>query len=117
MGDMEVRGSQPKAGGPLDQNPLEGAPSQKLRSVNYIMKYYVYILISLKDSSLYVGLTHDIKKRLQEHKDGLGGFTKGHLPYKLVFVSIFSDKFTAARFEKYLKSASGKAFIRKRILL
>lgn len=80
------------------------------------MRYYVYILLSLKDNSLYVGLTLNIKKRLQEHRDGLGGFTKGHLPYKLIFVSIFSNKFIAARFEKYLKTASGKAFIRKRIL-
>ncbi len=90
-------------------NPLGGATSSprlrsvndfslRLRSVNYLMKYYVYILNSLKDGSLYVGLTHNIKKRLQEHVDGLSGFTKGHLPYKLVFVSIFSNKFIAARF-------------------
>src|SRR3990167_10854166 len=78
-------------------NPLGGAPSLKLRSVNYTMqmKYYVYILLSIKDGSLYVGLTHDIKKRLREHENGLSGFTKGHLPYKLVFVSIFPDKFIA----------------------
>jgi len=80
------------------------------------MKYFVYILLSQKDSSLYVGLTHDIKKRFGEHQNGLGKFTKGHLPYKLVFVSMFSDKFIAARFERYLKSASGKAFIRKRLI-
>lgn len=80
------------------------------------MNYYVYILLSQKDGSLYVGLTHDIKKRLKEHRDGLGNFTKGHLPYRIVFVSALPDKFIAARFEKYLKTASGKAFIRKRLI-
>ena len=80
------------------------------------MKYYVYILLSQKDGSLYVGLTHNIKKRLVEHRNGLGNFTKVHLPYKIVFVGILSDKFVAARFEKYLKTASGKAFIYKRLL-
>jgi len=80
------------------------------------MKYQVYILISQKDGTLYVGLTHNIKQRMLEHKLGLGGFTKGHLPYKLAFVSIFPDKLIAARFEKYLKTASGKAFLRKRLI-
>ena len=81
------------------------------------MKYFVYVLLSQKDNSLYVGLTSNINRRLKEHRDGLGKFTKGHLPYKLVFVSVFPDKFIAARFEKYLKTASGKAFIRKRIII
>ena len=80
------------------------------------MNYYVYILISLKDQSLYIGLTHDIRKRIKEHRVGQSGFTKGRLPYKLLFVSMFSDKFIAAKFEKYLKTASGKAFIRKRLV-
>lgn len=103
---MEVGGS----------NPLRRDPSLKLRIVNLKMKYYVYILLSQKDGSLYVGLTHDIKKRLKEYQNGLGNFTKGHLPYKIIFVSIFADKFIAARFEKYLKTASGKAFIHKRLI-
>ena len=80
------------------------------------MNHHVYILESQKDKTLYVGLTHNIRRRLLEHRDGLCSFTKGHLPYKTVFVATFFDKFIAARFEKYLKSASGKAFIRKRIL-
>jgi len=80
------------------------------------MRYFVYILISLKDQSLYIGLTSDLQKRLAEHKIGNSNFTKGHLPYKLIFYCVFPDKFIAARFEKYLKTASGKAFLRKRLI-
>ena len=80
------------------------------------MKYYVYVIQSLRDDSLYVGLTRNLNKRIQEHKGGLSTYTKGHLPYKLIFVAVLPDKFIAARFEKYLKTASGKAFIAKRIL-
>lgn len=70
----------------------------------------------MKDNSLYVGLTKNIRKRFDEHCKGLGKFTKGHLPYNLVFYCVFPNKFIAARFEKYLKTASGKAFLRKRFL-
>jgi len=80
------------------------------------MKYIVYILISQKDKSLYIGLTTNLKDRLTEHQLGLSNFTKGHLPYKIIFYCVFPDKFIAARFEKYLKSASGKAFLRKRLI-
>lgn len=80
------------------------------------MKHCVYILKSLKDQSLYIGLTSNIKKRITEHQLGISGFTKGHLPYKLIFVSMFNNKFVAARFEKYLKTASGKAFAKRRLI-
>ena len=77
--------------------------------------YYAYVLKSKKDNSLYIGLTKNLKKRIEQHSDG-NGYTKGHLPYKLVFYSAFSSKLIAASFEKYLKSASGKAFINKHLI-
>ena len=80
------------------------------------MNYFVYLLESVKDHSLYVGLTTNIIERIKEHNHGLSNYTKGHLPYKIMFYCVFPDKFIAARFEKYLKSASGKAFINKRFL-
>lgn len=80
------------------------------------MKHYVYILKSQKDCSLYVGMTSHLKKRLIEHKIGNSKFTKGHLAYNLTFYCVFPDKLIAARFEKYLKTASGKAFLHKRLI-
>ncbi|MEK7131222.1 MAG: GIY-YIG nuclease family protein [Patescibacteria group bacterium] len=78
--------------------------------------YYVYILKSGKDGSLYTGLTVNIDKRLVEHNAGLSAYTKSKLPWYMVWHCVFGDKHKAALFEKYLKTASGIAFLRKRLI-
>ncbi|EKE07494.1 MAG: Excinuclease ABC C subunit protein [uncultured bacterium] len=78
--------------------------------------YYVYILKSLKDNSRYVGFTNDLKRRIKEHNSGESTYTKGHLPWKLIWYCAFIDKLSASNFEKYLKSGSGIAFINKRLV-
>jgi putative endonuclease len=77
--------------------------------------YYVYILKSSKSGKLYYGYTKDLKRRLQEHKEGKSKYTKGHLPIKLIYYSAFEKMQTAKDFELYLKSGSGKAFVYKRL--
>ncbi|MBI4836885.1 MAG: GIY-YIG nuclease family protein [Candidatus Portnoybacteria bacterium] len=77
--------------------------------------YYVYILLCL-DKSYYVGLTDNIRKRLSEYNQKMCKYTKSRLPVKLVWVGIFGNKKIAARFEKYLKSGSGNAFMKKRLI-
>ncbi len=44
------------------------------------MVYYVYLLQSEKNNSLYVGFTSDLKKRIVEHNNGESSYTKKHLP-------------------------------------
>ena len=78
--------------------------------------YYVYILKSSKSKILYYGYTIDLRKRIKEHNDGKSQFTKGHLPWKLVFYSGFENEKKAKDFELYLKSGSGKAFTYKRLV-
>lgn len=78
--------------------------------------HYTYILKSKKDKTLYIGITDNIPKRFKEHNLGLNKFTKGHLPYKIVFYCAFNNRNMAAKFEKYLKTASGKAFTNKRLI-
>ena len=77
--------------------------------------YYVYILLC-SDNTYYIGLTGNIRKRIQEHKTGLVKYTKSRRPVKVVWIGIFRDKKKASLFEKYLKSGSGKAFLRKRLV-
>lgn len=75
--------------------------------------FYVYVLQSLKDQSLYIGSTSDLKRRLQEHDSGKSRFTNQHKPYKLIcFVGLLlrSD---AKRFEEYLKSGFGRRTLNK----
>jgi len=77
------------------------------------MFYYVYILQSQKDSSLYIGYTTDLKKRLKEHNSGKSLATKPFRPYKLIFYEAFLNKIDAKNREKYLKSGYGRQSIKK----
>jgi len=78
--------------------------------------YYVYLLECNK-SKTYIGCTNSLKERLERHKKGYVPATKPFLPVKLVTYFAFSNKYTAFNFEKYLKSGSGRAFLRKHNLL
>ena len=69
------------------------------------MAYYVYILASKKNGTLYVGVTNDVVRRVYEHKEGLAeGFTKRHGVKSLVHFEIFDSVETAIRREKALKT-------------
>lgn len=77
-------------------------------------KRFVYILRS--DTHLdrhYVGLTSDVDRRLEWHNTGPSGVTVDHRPWSLVVSLQFADATTAARFERYLKTGSGRAFAKR----
>jgi putative endonuclease len=78
--------------------------------------YFVYILKSTIDNSVYTGITSDIKRRIDEHNQGLSRYTKSRMPWKLVWLCLFPTQEKAANFEKYLKSGSGIAFSKKRLI-
>jgi len=74
--------------------------------------YYVYIL-SCFDGKPYTGCTDDLKDRIDRHQKGNVPATKDRLPIKLISYFAFSNKYTAFNFEQYLKSGSGRAFLKK----
>jgi len=74
--------------------------------------YYVYILLC-SDDKLYTGCTDDLKARLTRHQKGNVPATKTRLPVKLISYFAFKNKYDAFNFEKYLKSGSGRAFLKK----
>lgn len=76
------------------------------------MFWYVYIL-RCKDERFYIGCTDNLKERITRHNKGNVPATKNRLPVKLISYFAFSDKYTAFNFEKYLKSGSGRAFMKK----
>lgn len=78
--------------------------------------YYVYIIQSRKDKNYYVGTTERLKQRLKEHNAGNVKFTCARIPYGLRWFCAFANKKKAYDFEKYLKSGSGFAFARKRLV-
>jgi len=82
--------------------------------VHRIENRIVYILRSEADPSRhYVGITNDLCERLEWHNDGPCGHTVRHRPWSLVVSMEFPTEKAALRFEKYLKSGSGRAFIKR----
>jgi predicted GIY-YIG superfamily endonuclease len=77
--------------------------------------FYVYLL-KCNDLKTYVGCTSDLKARILRHQSGQVPATKGRLPIELIQYSAFKEKIDAFKFEKYLKSGSGRAFIKKHLI-
>jgi predicted GIY-YIG superfamily endonuclease len=63
-----------------------------------------------------VGVTHDLKQRLADHSEGKSPHTRKFKPWQLVAYTGFADELTAQAFEKYLKSGSGKTFLKRHFL-
>jgi predicted GIY-YIG superfamily endonuclease len=71
------------------------------------------MLKSESTGARYYGLTGDMPTRLAAHNAGQNKFTARARPWVLVTLIQFSEESTAARFERYVKSGSGRAFARK----
>jgi putative endonuclease len=72
---------------------------------------FVYVLRSDSDPARhYVGITHDVERRLEGHNHGPGGHTTRYRPWSVVVIVEFPTEAQAVRFERYLKSGSGRAF-------
>jgi putative endonuclease len=76
---------------------------------------YVYILESLDSGHFYVGITDDLRARLKKHNAGEVTHTSKYRPWNLRTYIAVSDEKRAFAFEQYLKSASGRAFAKKRL--
>ena len=72
-------------------------------------RYYVYIL-ECSDKLLYVDITNDIERRLNEHNKGLNKscFTFKRRPIELIFYQDFNNVEQAIYFEKKIKKWSAK---------
>jgi putative endonuclease len=66
--------------------------------------YWVYILASAKNGTLYIGVTNDLERRVYEHKLGLiPGFTQKYKVERLVYFETTNDAYEALAREKQLK--------------
>lgn len=75
---------------------------------------FVYILQSEDGEHFYVGVSDDVLARLAMHNAGKVRHTTKFKPWKLRTYIAFADRDRAFEFERYLKSASGRAFASKR---
>ncbi len=70
---------------------------------------YVYIITNKNDTTLYIGVTSDLYKRIWEHKNHIyGGFSQKYKLNKLVYYEILDDIDIAIQREKYLKGKNRK---------
>jgi putative endonuclease len=77
---------------------------------------YVYLLESVDHPDQnYVGLADDLRARLNVHNAGGSLHTAKYKPWRLVTYLAFSDESKAVAFERYMKTASGRAFAKKRL--
>jgi putative endonuclease len=77
-------------------------------------KRFVYVLQSVNSPAChYIGLTDNIQQRLKEHNLGQSPHTAKHGPWQLHVGLEFSTEQVAVRFEKFLKSGSGRAFAKR----
>lgn len=68
--------------------------------------YYVYLL-QCSDDSIYCGITTDLERRLQEHKNGVGSkYTRAHKAGKIVYTEEVKDRSAASKREAGIKKMS-----------
>ena len=78
--------------------------------------FYVYMLKSVKDGSLYVGYTDDLKRRFVEHNDRRNVSTKNKAPFQLVYYEAYRSRADARHREDLLNRFSGSTVhLKKRI--
>jgi len=78
---------------------------------------YVYLIESVyHHGHHYVGITEDLRQRLNHHNEGKSPHTRKFKPWHLVVYFGFAGEQTGHAFEKYLKSGSGKTFLKRHFL-
>src|SRR5215475_12341450 len=70
----------------------------------FAMPYYVYILASRRYGTLYIGVTNNLARRLEQHRSGVvSSFTRAYKVFRLVYVETFDDPVSAITCEKQMK--------------
>jgi putative endonuclease len=74
----------------------------------------VYSLQSTKQPGrYYIGITDDLKQRISDHNSGKCTYTAALSPWQLEGAFLFVDDQKAHSFERYLKTGSGRAFMKR----
>ena len=78
--------------------------------------YKVYVLENRADQSWYIGFTEGLEKRISAHNSGRGGRTTKLKPgWKLIYYESYLNKKDALGREKFLKSGSGRKFLKNQL--
>jgi putative endonuclease len=76
--------------------------------------HYVYILESMSTPGhFYIGYTQGLRDRVRKHQADVSSHAAKYRPWKLKAYFAFEGEEVATRFERYLKSGSGRAFCKR----
>jgi putative endonuclease len=88
-------------------------PSKRRRA----FMHYVYLLRSKPHpDETYIGSTSDLRRRLGEHNSGESIHTNKFRPWELAAYIALPEQHHAEKFERYLKSGSGRACAKRHLL-
>lgn len=77
--------------------------------------FYVYAIKSTVRNYIYVGMTNNINRRIEEHNNGKNRSTKAYKPFVLIYSEECNTREHAREREIYLKSGVGKEFLKRLI--
>ena len=77
------------------------------------MFYYVYVLQSQKNDSLYIGYTNNLRKRVVEHNRKMNISTKSFTPWQIIHYEAYRNRDDARRRENYLKTNQGSRLLKR----
>ena len=72
----------------------------------------VYAISSLTRPYIYVGISNQFHIRIKSHNKGQNKTTRPYAPFKLIYTKNFASRVDARTHEKYLKSGTGKEFLK-----
>lgn len=76
------------------------------------MPFTVYILFSVNHQKHYTGFTSNLEQRILSHNELGKGWTSTYRPWVVIFTKEFTDKAEAMTFEKWLKTGTGRDFVK-----
>lgn len=74
--------------------------------------YYVYVLTSGSRNYIYVGITDNLERRINQHNAGYNKTTRAYRPFSVLLTENYPSRIEARAREKYLKSGVGKEFLK-----
>jgi putative endonuclease len=75
-----------------------------------------YALQSKKDGWLYIGMSSDVRGRLEQHNRGYNRSTRSRVPFELFYIEECGSREDARKREKFLKSGKGREFLKLQLV-
>ena len=70
---------------------------------HHFSMFYVYVLRSKKTGEMYIGVTNNVDRRLEQHNAGDSYWTKSRRPFEMVYYEAYLSREDALQREKKLK--------------